>query len=159
MRKEIIYTVQDSDYNGNDIAVVFKIKQMSAIQQERWLNRVLLLVLGTGTLSQMDINQLQSELQSKGVQYIVDLASHLKYDEVEPLYNELLECCSHVPNPENTNMAVPCNAGNIDGIISDFRNLYKLRLEALKLNFGFLAGGAHSQTPQRKADIHFKKTM
>ncbi len=171
MRVEKIICLQDLNYNNEPIEIYFKIQQMSAIKQERWLNRVLFLFLGKGSLSEIaselkgikkkiakDDNQESDNLS--GIKQLAALLSNVDYDSVEPLYDELLECCYHIPDINNQNLCVQCNKNNIDSIVSDFRNLYKLRMEVLKLNFSFLAQGGNCQNPQQtQHEIVFTKAM
>lgn len=158
MRKETTITLQDTNIKGEPIELTFKIKQMSAVQQERWFNRAVMLLMGAGSsISDVTLNQLQNEMQSKGMQYLLELFGKLKYEDIEPLYNELLTCCSYIPNPDKPNTAVQCTVQNIDSFISDFRNLYRLRIEVLKLNFGFLAEGVNFRQPQHQQEIVFTK--
>lgn len=160
MRKEKIVEIMD---DGN--LLTFKIKQMSAIKQERWMNKVL--ILASGTLSEKsnvisglfsNINKISSSFKNMDFSKFMEMFGKLDYDKVEPLYNELLECCSHVPDSNNTNFATPLNANNADSIISDVKTLYKLRFEALKLNFSFFNSGAKSPN-QKTADITYTKRM
>lgn len=158
MRKETIITLQDTNIKGEPIELTFKIKQMSALKQERWFNRVIMLLMGAGpSLSDVNLNQLQNEMQSKGLQYLFELFGKLNYKDIEPLYNELLTCCSYIPNPDKPNTAVQCTVQNIDSFISDFLNLYRLRAEVLKLHFSFLPAGVNFQQPQQQQEIVFTK--
>lgn len=157
MRKEkIIYIVDD----GNEL--VFKVKQMSAIKQERWINRVLILAAGanvlSGVLSGLKLNKLQNGLKNLTIDKMVSILGGIDYDKVEPLYNELLECCYHVPDKGNLNFTTQLNADNADSIIGDVKTLYKLRMEALKINFGFFSNGVQSPS-QKQADIVITKRM
>lgn len=157
MRKEkIVYIVDD----GNEL--VFKVKQMSAIKQERWINRVLILAAGanvlSGVLSGLKLNKLQNGLKNLTIDKMVSILGGIDYDKVEPLYNELLECCYHVPDKGNLNFTTQLNADNADSIIGDVKTLYKLRMEALKINFGFFSNGVQSPS-QKQADIVITKRM
>ena len=157
MRKEkIVYIVDD----GNEL--VFKVKQMSAIKQERWINRVLILASGanvlSGVLSGLKLNKLQNGLKNLTIDKMVSILGGIDYDKVEPLYNELLECCYHVPDKGNLNFTTQLNADNADSIIGDVKTLYKLRMEALKINFGFFSNGVQSPS-QKQADIVITKRM
>ena len=140
--------------------LTFKIKQMSAIKQERWINKVLILVAGanglSSILSSFNINKISNSFKNMDLSKFMEMFGKLDYDKIEPLYNELLECCSHVPDTNNPNFATPLNANNADSIILDVKTLYKLRFEALKLNFSFFSNGVKS--PKRKtADITITK--
>lgn len=157
MRKEIIVNLTD---DGNELT--FKIKQMSAIKQERWINKVLILAAGSNVLSGMfssfKLSGLSNQLKNMDIDKFLDMFGKLDYKKIEPLYNELLECCSYVPDKNNLNFTTALNADNADSIIGDVQTLYKLRLEALKINFNFFSNGAKSPN-QKKADIVITKRM
>lgn len=157
MRKEIIVNLTD---DGNELT--FKIKQMSAIKQERWINKVLILAAGSNVLSGMfssfKLSGLSNQLKNMDIDKFLDVFGKLDYEKIEPLYNELLECCSYVPDKNNLNFTTALNADNADSIIGDVQTLYKLRLEALKINFNFFSNGAKSPN-QKKADIVITKRM
>lgn len=165
MRKEITISLQETNFRNEPITVNFKIKQMSAIQQERWINRAIFALFGKKSLADLDFSKVISATKSAkkgqtgdGLKELVKLLGNLEYEAVEPLYDELLGCCYHIPSADNMNIATQCTVNNIDSIISDFRNLYRLRYEALKLNFGFLTDGVNSLPPQNKqAEILFTK--
>lgn len=169
-RKEEYITIEDG---GNRLLI--QIKQMSAIQQERWLNRMLILLCGnTETAhmaSELDVKRLISKFQQgklteeklvqgeggldKFLGALVGVLGALDYEKVEPLYNELLGCCSHVPDPNNRLFCIQLTPDNVESIIMDFRTLYKLRWQALKLNFNFFGNGAGSPitTPKKAPRI------
>lgn len=157
MRKEKIIEIMD---DGN--LLTFKIKQMSAIKQERWINKVLILAAGANVLSSVfssfNINKISNNFKDMNLNKFMEMFGQLDYEKVEPLYEELLECCSHIPDKNNVNFATPLNSNNADSIISDFKTLYKLRFEALKLNFSFFKNGAKSPN-QKTADITYTKRM
>lgn len=157
MRKEKIVEIVD---DGN--LLTFKIKQMSAIKQERWINKVLILAAGANVLSSVfsgfNINKISNSFKDMNLNKFMEMFGKLDYEKVEPLYEELLECCSHIPDKNNVNFATPLNSNNADSIISDFKTLYKLRFEALKLNFIFFKNGAKSPN-QKTADITYTKRM
>ena len=149
MRKEIIVNLTD---DGNELT--FKIKQMSAIKQERWINKVLILAAGSNVLSGMfssfKLSGLSNQLKNMDIEKFLDIFGKLDYEKVE--------CCSYVPDKSNLNFTTALNANNADSIIGDVQTLYKLRLEALKINFGFFNNGAKSPN-QKKADIVITKRM
>lgn len=156
MRKEKIVEIVD---DGN--LLTFKIKQMSAIKQERWINKVLILAAGANVLSSVfsfNIDNISNNFKNMNLNKFMEMFGQLDYKKVEPLYEELLECCSHIPDKNNLNFATPLNSNNADSIISDFKTLYKLRFEALKLNFSFFKNGAKSPN-QKTADITYTKRM
>lgn len=150
MRKEAFITLVD---DGKQLT--FKITQMSATQQENWINRLVTLLVSKNATS---IVNLQKMVTTQKYEELLSLLSGIKYEDVKPLYDELLTCASHVPNPQNKGVTIPCTLDTIDGIISDFKNLYVLRLRALEVCFDFFAKGDKPQEA-KEADITIPKNM
>lgn len=127
-RKEKIIKIED---RGQELT--FKIKEMSAIQLESWIMRVLLLLASAGVEVPDGAN-----LQSVG-QYLVkkgpSILGGLDYDKAKPLLDELLACCSRVID----RVEEKCTPESVDGYIQDVKTIFTLRAEAIKLNLGFLA--------------------
>lgn len=157
MRKENIITIIDDEKE-----LTFKVKQMSALKQERWINRALILLTGTKSLGSiltgLSLDNVQHKIKNFNFDSLLDVLGKLEYEKIEPLYNELLECCSYVPNSNNLNFATQLNTSNVDSIIADVKTLYKLRMEALKINFAFFGQGAKSPS-RKKADVVITKRM
>lgn len=156
MRKEVLFNITD---DGRQLT--FKVKQMPATKGERWVNRVVALLANsaTGQISDFEFSSLKAKFSGPDkLQEIFKVIGQLDYDKVEPLYDELLNCCEHVPDPANTSFSVPCTAANIDTIIGEFKNLYRLRWEALKVNFDFFQIGQNAQGQQVQPSITFAKT-
>ena len=156
MRKEVLFNITD---DGRQLT--FKVKQMPATKGERWVNRVVALLANsaTGQISDFEFSSLKAKFSGPDkLQEIFKVIVQLDYDKVEPLYDELLNCCEHVPDPANTSFSVPCTAANIDTVIGEFKNLYRLRWEALKVNFDFFQIGQSAQGQQAPPSITFAKT-
>lgn len=156
MRKEALFTITD---DGRQLT--FKAKQMPATQGERWTNRVIALFANSAAdqVSDLDLNNLKAKFTGKDkLQEIFKIIGQLDYEKVEPLYEELLSCCEHVPDPSNMNFSVPCTKANIDTIIGDFKNLYTLRWEALKVNYSFFQAGQNAPGQPAQPSITFRKT-
>lgn len=152
MRKDTIIILQD---DGKELH--FKITQMSARQQERWINRVVMLLAGSNGLESA-LDGLQGKIKEGKYEELLRVIGAIKYEDVEPLYDELLECCAHIPDPGNPKFAVQLTASNVDSIVGEVKTLYHLRMEALKLNFSFFSNGEKSPS-LRKADITITKRM
>lgn len=156
MRKEVLFNITD---DGRQLT--FKVKQMPATKSERWVNRVVALLANsaTGQVSDFEFSSLKAKFSGPDkLQEIFKVIGQLDYDKVEPLYDELLNCCEHVPDPANTSFSVPCTAANIDAVIGEFKNLYRLRWEALKVNFDFFQSGQSAPSQQGQPSITFAKT-
>lgn len=167
MRKEIKIHLIDE---GRDL--LFSIKQMPALQLERFINRaVILLARSAGKnvdgvsanaitnlqaflkLSQIENNGEESDFSAK----LIQLIGQLDYDAVEPLYNELLSCCRLIPDESNQLMTLELTPTIIEANIENPITLYKLRIEAVKVNFSFFQSVENSPAPEAKVAATFKK--
>lgn len=142
MRKEKTITLSD---RGRELT--FKIKEMPALQLERWLIRAGLLLAAAGFIDTAAVqNDAGAAVEAAGKAFAeqgLKALAAVEYDKAEPLLNELLGCCSH------------CGAGIeqkitpeiVDGIIEDVRTIFALQKEAAALNLGFFAEGKAATTP------------
>lgn len=137
---------------------LFKITQMSAYQQEAWIIKVVT-ILSANAKNVEGISKMVTGEQKDQANAILGMIGGLKYEDIRPLYDELLECVSYIPDETNKSFEQPLNAKNVDSIITDFKNLFKLRMEALKLNFSFFSEGESAQPPKEQQNvITFPKT-
>lgn len=157
MLKEKTITLQDGD---NELTVV--IKQMSALKLERFINRAAILIArATGKAYGRDgINTIISALSGSDgdslFDRLVEILGGLDYEEVEPLYNELMECCSIIPDPSNPTFRNACTPQLLEAQVESPMTLYKMRAEAVKVNFSFFTKGKDFPgTP--KTSISFPK--
>ena len=125
MRKEIEIKIEA----GRDAGKVFKIEEMPAVQMDRWVTRALCMLGRSGSgLSAIGGSTMEELLQA---------FSKLDFKDSEPLLNELLACCSF----KKDGTLVKMEGSMIDSVIEDWTTIFKLRIEALKLNLGFLEEG------------------
>ena len=126
MRKTKEIVIED----GRDKGKKFKITEMPPYQMDRWATRALL-ALGKnhkgGILA----------IASMNPKDLLDAFSEADPDTIEPLSQELLECCSFVKD----GTSITLTKEYIDNIIEEWKTLSKLRWEALQLNIGFLEEG------------------
>lgn len=153
MREQKIVSIIE---DGNELT--FRVTQMPATKAERWLNRALSALAGAAS-GNASLSGLQQRLAGeKALEELFKIFGALDYEKVEPLYNELLECCEHIPEKNNLNFSTPCSQATIDGIVGDPMTLYRLRLEALKLNFSFFQKGRNARSPKEPL-VTFPKTI
>lgn len=143
MRKSEVIKITD---DGKELT--FKITQMPATKAERWANRAAFLIIGAGK----SVGKVKS-IEDFGIDEALKVLATMDYEKVEPLYNELIECCSFMSGGAE----IQCSQDTIDAQITDLTNLYKLRLAALKLNFSFFMNVLQFQA-QAQDTITFKKT-
>ncbi|WP_308772419.1 phage tail assembly chaperone [uncultured Bilophila sp.] len=140
MRKETAVTIED---RGNPLT--FTIREMPATQLERWIIRAMLLLAGSEGLegiSGTSIENAGKYLSEHGLKAL----ANVEYEKAQPLLDELLACCART----DAGVEQRCTPDTVDGYIEDVRTLFKLRVEAAKLNFGFF-GASPSGSP---ADLH-----
>ncbi len=126
-RKEITVDIQDRDQ-----LLTFRIKEMPATRLESWIIRALLLVAGSGAQvpGGADIKAAGAFLAEKGLAAL----GNIDFEKASPLLDELLGCCSRVVEKVEER----CTPESVDAYILDVGTLFKLRMEAIKLNLGFL---------------------
>ena len=130
MRKEKIVTLQDREQK-----LTFRIREMTATRLESWMIRALLLLASSGGAAPggTDLKSAGAFLAEHGLSAL----GSVDYDKAQPLLDELLGCCSRVVE----NVEERCAPETVDSYILDVQTLLKLRMEAIKLNLGFLKPG------------------
>lgn len=126
MRKEIEVKIEE----GRDAGKTFKITEMPAFQMDRWATRALI-ALGKSQKGGI------AALGSMSIQEVLSAFAELDYENTEPLLQELLECCAFMKD----GTSIPLKKDMVDSIVEDWTTLFKLRMDSLKLNIGFLEQG------------------
>lgn len=126
-RRTIEITIED---RGNPLH--FVIEEMPATKLESWIIRALLLVAGAGmeVPDGSDLRKAGAFLADKGIGAL----GSLDFEKARPLLDELLGCCFR----KIDKVKERCTPDTVDGYIEDVQTLLKLRVEAIKLNLGFL---------------------
>lgn len=127
-RKEKEITIEE----GRDAGKTFKITEMGAVQANKWIIRALGVFGKSGT----DFNYIRSMDMESLLQEFVKT----NYAETEPLLDELLSCVSFVKD----GVSVAMKGNMIDSVIEDWGTIFRLQLESLMLNIGFLEQGGES---------------
>lgn len=139
MRKETIIAIDDA---GTPLE--FKIKQMPATRLYDFSIRALLLLAGTGakTGEGGGVEALGQYIENHGF----DLFSKIDHEKAKPLLEELLGCCTRLIRSPGGGSPTEqlCSLAVLDGFIQDFRTIFKLQFEALKVNYDFFGQGAES---------------
>lgn len=130
-RRTIEITIED---RGNPLH--FVIEEMPATKLESWIIRALLLVAGAGIQvpDGADLRKAGAFLAERGVSAL----GTLDYDKAKPLLDELLGCCYR----RLDNARQRCTPETLDGFVEDVQTIFRLRVEAIKLNLGFLQAEA-----------------
>lgn len=129
-RKEAIVTIQ----GGRDDSRQYHILEMSALKAERWAAKALLAIVESGTdIPDLDPNAGIQALAAVGLKGIMGL----RFESLEPLLDEMLECVSYLRKPNDTTTKTKITPENCDLYIEDVSTLVKLRAEVLSVHLGF----------------------
>ena len=122
---------------------------MPATKAERWANRAAFILIEAtkGRKANKDIK----------IEDVLRTIAAVDYDKVEPLYNELIECCEYLPDMNSA--GILCTQQTIDAQIVEPINLYRLRLAAAKLNFSFFTNVLQFQTRNQSIITFSKNTQ
>ena len=142
MRKTKEVTITD---RGKPLT--FKITEMSATQLEDWTMRAVLVLAGAGSdiPAGGGVEGIGKYLAEHGLAAI----GAVDYAKAKPLLDEMLGCASRVVDRVEE-MVTPETA---DAYIEDMSTLFKLRMEALKLNFSFFGNGGQSASPEKGSTV------
>ena len=125
---------------GRDAGKTFKVKEMPVTKLEKWAARALLAVFGSempADIRTLSASSNTAALLSAGLRGL----SGLRWEQAEPLYDELLGQIYRVPNPHKPDDAIRLTPQNLDAHVEDVDTIYRLRWEAIAVCLDFLHGG------------------
>ena len=142
MRNEKTIELED---RGNKLT--FKIREMSATQLEDWTMRAVLVLAGAGSdiPAGGGVEGIGKYLADHGLAAI----GNVDYQKAKPLLDEMLGCCYRVIDK----MEERVTPQTAEAYIEDMTTLFKLRLEAFKVNFSFFGNGSQQPTPERASTV------
>ena len=142
MRQEKRITIED---RGTKLD--FVIREMSATQLEDWTMRACLVLAGAGSdiPAGGGVEGIGKYLAEHGLAAV----GNVDYAKAKPLLDEMLGCCSRVVD----RMEEKVTPETADAYVSDMSTLFKLRLEAFKLNFSFFGSGGLSGSPESPSTV------
>jgi hypothetical protein len=147
VRKEIDITITDE---GRDIGKVFHLREMPALRAEKWATRAFLAVAKSG----VDIGQAGAGgMQALAIMGLEALTK-LHFEDAEPLLDEMLECISIKPNPENPSIIRLLMEDDIEEV----KTLFQLRKEVLNLHLGFSQAGSPSTSTSGASALNSSNT-
>ncbi len=117
-----------TDAEGKNVTLRVLIKPMNEFQAENWLMRAGFL-LGE-KIANKDMTNI------KDVKGLVQAICAVGFEKAKPLLDELLDCCYLA----NGNLTKPIRQAGA-GVVKSPLLLMRLRIDAAKVNFGFLLSG------------------
>jgi hypothetical protein len=136
MRKEAYITIRKEGIR--DDGKVFYIREMPAMQAEKWATKALMAILRSGA-------DIPDNIASQGLAGVAQMGIPaliaLNFADVEPLLDEMLTCIQVVANPDRPQVKRRLTA-NDD--IEEVATLMQLREEILSMHLGFSLGAALS---------------
>ena len=147
MLKEKIITISD---NGNSIQ--FKIRQLTATQQEELIVKGLLL-LANKDVGDVDMDKLRNNATVFNTKMLFAALEKVDFTKIKEISDVLLGCCYRIVGK----MEERCTPETVDGYVEDFRTLFTLKKEAFMLSFGFFVQEGNSQDTDSKETIKIGK--
>lgn len=115
---------------GRDEGKVFRIREMSASQAERWAARALLALGHSGA-------DIPDDIAAAGFAGVVSLGirafAAIPWEIAEPLLDEMMSCVSIMPDPSRPVVIRPLIEDDIEEVMTRLR----LREEVIALHVGF----------------------
>ena len=142
MRQEKRITIED---RGGKLE--FVVREMSATQLEDWTMRAVLVLAGAG--SDIPANGGVEGIGKYLAEHGLAAIGAVDYAKAKPLLDEMLACCSRVVDK----MEEKVTPETADAYIMDMSTLFKLRLEAFKVNFSFFGNGSPSATLEKPSTV------
>lgn len=137
MRKEKLITITAE---GRDKNKIFFIKEMPALQAEKWAIRAFLALAHSGV-------DLPEEISRAGMAGIaiagLKALTKLRFEDAEPLMDEMFECVRIVRDKTHKDMTFDLLEDDIEEVATRLL----LRGEVLELHTGFSIAGLVSDTP------------
>ena len=132
--------------SGRDQGKTFVVREMPASKLEKWSARAML-ALFNGNLPADIAEQARGSNAVALAQVVTSGLGRISWELVEPLYDELLGCVYHVPDPSTPSARVQLNPANVDAHIQDMSTLLRLRAGVLEVCFDFFGrdGGLYSR--------------
>jgi hypothetical protein len=134
MRKEVVVVISAE---GRDKGKTFLLTEMPASQGERWAMRALLALARSGV-------EVPDDISNAGMAGIAALGLKafmaVRFDEIEPLLVEMMECIQSLPDPANRDI----RRRLVETDIEEIATRLKLRAEVLSLHTGFSLPAVHS---------------
>lgn len=129
---------------GRDAGKTYQVREMPVSRLEKWAMRALLAIFGADTPAELpsDVSRLAAgsnaaALVSAGLRGL----SSLRWELVEPLYDELLGQIDVVPDVDKPAVVLRLHKGNLDNHVEDVATIVRLRGEVLGLSLNFLSDG------------------
>ena len=122
---------------GRDAGKTFEISEMPVSRLEKWAVRALVALLGQAVPPDVAALARKSgavALAGLGREGLATALADLDWSKVEPLYDELL---GQIAVVTDQGVRVPLKTGNIDLHIRDVGTMFRLRYEAVAVNFDF----------------------
>lgn len=122
---------------GRDAGKRFEITEMPVSRLEKWAARALIALFGQAVppdMSAMAENSNALAVMSLGLKTLPSALAGLDWHRAEPLYDELLRQIAVVTAQ---GARVPLRPENIDNHVFDVATMFRLRYEAVAINFAF----------------------
>jgi hypothetical protein len=133
--------VVPSDWGARDAGKHFLITEMPATKAEKWGMRAILMLRGSG--ERVPDNAVGLGMVGVAILGInVFLRGEMKFEQIEPLLDEMMECVKIIRDPRHPDVATPLVT---ESDIEEVQTRLWLRSEVLRLHTGFSPADALSK--------------
>lgn len=127
---------------GRDAGKTFLVTEMPVSKLEKWCARALVALLAAGDMAPEISRLARTSSGAALVQALAKGLGGLKWQDAEPLYDELLAHIFVLPGEKpQVSQRLPLRPTTIDNHIQDLATIWKLRWTVLGLSLGFSTGG------------------
>ena len=142
-RKVLNYRIED---DGRDNGKMFVITEMPPSKSEKWAMRAILALMEAGI-------DLPEGFESMGMAGLAEVGikslSHLRWEVVEPLMDEMWSCVAIIPDPSKPQIVRPLIESDIEEVLTRI----KIRKEILGLHMDFSKAVARLKSMPQAAAV------
>lgn len=130
---------------GRDKGKVFVVTEMPAQKAEKWATKALLALGRSGVDVPEDIFQAgMAGLVIVGISKLL----HLRFEDAEPLLDEMMTCVERRPDPSHPELLMP-----LGNEVEEVRTLVHLKAEVFALHTNFSLAGIKSKLAEMPATV------
>lgn len=134
MRKTKVVQIKEA---GRDNGKIFLLTEKPAMQAEKWAARAALAIMRSG----VNVPDGFASMGWAGIAIVgFKSLAGVKWEDLEPLMDEMFGCIQLVPDPANPSFA----RALIEGDVEEVRTMATLRMEVFELHTGFSLAGIPS---------------
>lgn len=134
---------------GRDRGKTFLLREMPALRAEKWAYRALM-AIGMEEMAAAGMGGVAG-VAAAGFQVLQ--SGKLRFDDVEPLLDEMMECVQIIPKPSQPDVVRPLVLDGDGADIDEILTLMRLRKEVFDLHTEFFTQGERQTSEPASAPV------